>query len=51
MEETVIGPLVCSSSCLMTSHAVKANGRMMGQAVVTDIGQDSTAVTSQKHSD
>lgn len=41
-----MGPLVCSSSCLITSPAVKANGRMMGQTVVTDIGQDSAAVTS-----
>lgn len=46
-----MGPLVCSSSCLMTSPAVKANGRMMGQAVGTDIGQDSAAVTSQKDDD
>lgn len=43
-----MGPLVRSSSCLMTSPAVKANGRMMGQTVGTDVGQDSAAVTSQK---
>lgn len=46
-----MGPLVCSSSCLMTRPAVKANGTMMGQTVGTDIGQESAAVTSQKHGD
>lgn len=51
MDETVMGPLVCSSSCLMTSPAVKVNGRMIGQTVATYIGQDSAAVTSQKHGD
>lgn len=46
-----MGPLVCSSSYLMTNPAVKANGRMMGQTSGMDIGQDSAAVTSRKLDD
>lgn len=46
-----MGPSVRNSYCLMTSPAVKANGRMMGQTVGTDVGQDSAAVTSQEDGD